>query len=239
MGNKILYTSELLKNSREQFELFDEFFAYNDGDLWTKLAADTNATVAHEGSVGKTRVKLFTGDAIKNNEAAFATTNECFKFIAGKPIMIEAELEFAESATDDAKVAWGLADAIGANFITDAGAVTATDAVMLWKNEDTTTWRFHTEINGSSTSTLSATTAGGSSPQRLRIECMPVSSTVFECRPFVDGVQLKDANGVPIMHRVTLGTATDMDFGAYVKSGAGTSGQETLYVGSMYGAQAK
>lgn len=236
MGNNILNTSEQLRNGRDQFELFDHFWAYNDADLWTKLASDTNATVAHEGP-GRTRVKLFTGDAVKNNECCFATTNECLKFVANQPIMIEGKIEYAESATDDAKVAWGAGDAIGANLITDAGAVAVTDGLLLWKNEDTTVWRFHTEINGTSTSTASTTTAGGASAQTLRIECTPVSSTVFECRPFVDGVQLVDSHNVKIMHRVTLGTATDMDYGVYVKAGAGTSGQETVYVDYLYAAQ--
>lgn len=230
---------DTLVNVREKFEICDDFLYYSDTDLWTKLAADTNATVAHEGDGSRSRVKLFTGDAIKNNEAAFATTVEQFKFIANKEIVIEAKIQFAESATDDAKVAVGMGDAIGANLITDAGAVAVTDGLLLWKNTDETQWRFHTEINGTSTQTLSTTTAGGSSAQTLRIVCKPRSSTVFECRPYVDGVHLVDSNNVPIMHTVTLGTATDMDFGAYVKSGSGTSGQETLYVDYLYASQQK
>lgn len=240
MGAKALRIPAYLHDAREQYAVFDDFDYYVNADRWTVLASDTNATAAHEGSVGKTRVKLFTGDAILNNEAAIATTNEVFKFIANKAIVCEGLIEYAESATDDAKVAFGMADAIGANLITDAGtAVTATDALLIYKTTDSTVWKFHTEINGTSTTTTSATTAGGTSAQTLRIEAVPRSSSVFECRPYVDGVQLKDANGVPIMHTVTLGTATDMDFGAYVKSGSGTSGQETLYVDYLYAAQVR
>ena len=248
MGNKML-AAPTARFNREEYSIFDDFAYYVDADLWTKLAADTNATVAHEGSVGKTRVKLFTGDAILNNEAAIATTNEVFKYIANKAIVAEARIEFAESATDDAKVAFGFADAIGANFVTDAAAITATDAAVIWKTTDDTYWKFHTEIgglankagDGSSTApaaeTVSNTTAGGSSAQTLRIEIVPRSATVFEARPYVDGVQLKTASGIPIMHAIALGTATDMDLGAYVKAGSGTSGQETLYVDYIYAAQ--
>jgi hypothetical protein len=236
MGNKMLFYSAALGSAREQFELFDHFTAYNDADLWTKLASDTNATVAHEGP-GRSRVAIFTGDAVKNNEACFATTHELFKYVANKAIVGEGKIQYAESATDDAKVAFGFADAIAANSITDAGAIAATDAAIIWKTEDSTVWRFHTEINGTSTASVSTTTAGGSSAQVLRIEALPVSATVYEVRPFCDGVQLKDSNGLPIMHRVTLGTATDMDFGVYVKAGAGTSGQETVYVDYLYAAQ--
>ena len=86
------------------------------------------------------------------------------------------------------------------------GAITATDACCIYKLQDTSVWAFHTEINGTATATVSTTAAPGSGAQTLRIEVTPRSSTVFECRPFVDGVQLRDANGNPIMHTITLGT---------------------------------
>lgn len=238
MGNKML-AAPTARFNREEWSIFDDFAYYVDADLWTKLASDTNATVAHEGDSGKTRLKLFTGDAVLNNEAAVRTTNEIFKFTANKAMVAEALIEFAESATDDAKVAFGFGDVIAANWITDAGAITATDAAVIWKTTDSTVWRFHTEINGSSTASVSTTTAGGSSPQTLRIEIVPRSATVFEARPYVDGVQLKDANNIPIKHDITLGTATDMEVGAYVKAGSGTSGQETLYVDYIYAAQVR
>lgn len=251
MGNKLIHRLPDLGNAREQFEVFDEFWNYNDGDLWTKLASDTNATVAHEGSSGATRVKLYTGDAIKNNEACFATTNEIFKYVANRGIELEGLVQFAESATDDAKVAWGIADAIGANLVTDAGAITANDAALIWKTEDSTVWRFHTECNGvqnkkypggstaADASTISTTTAGGSAAQRLSISITPVSATIMRLVPKVDGVALVDSNNVPIVHHIAIASATEMDFGAYVKSGSGTSGQETLYVDYMYGAQVR
>ncbi len=252
MGNKLVVSNLTVTSAREQFELFDEFWNYNDGDLWTKLSADTNATVAHEGSSGATSVKLFTGDSIKNNEACFATTNEQFKYVANKPIEIATMVQFAESATDDAKVAWGIADAIGANFVPDAGGdITANDAAVIWKDTDATVWRFHTECNNvknkkypggsgaSDASTISTTTAGGAAAQRLSISVTPVSSTVMRLVPKVDGVQLVDSNNVPICHHIAIASATEMDYGAYVKSGSGTSGVETLYVEYMYGAQAR
>jgi hypothetical protein len=229
--------------NRYCWELFDEFGNYNDGDLWTKLAADTNATVGHEGDGSRSRVKLYTGDAIKNNECCFATTNEQFKFVAGKEIVVEGRIQYAEVATDDARVAFGLGDAMGANLITDAAAgsqaIAVKDGALIWKQENDTQWRFHTEINNVSTATQSTTVCTGGGVQTLRIECKPISSTVFECRPFVDGAQLRDSSGTPIMHVVTLGTADDMDFGVYLKSGANTSGTETLYVDYMYGKMAR
>lgn len=223
---------------RQKFELYDEFDSYTNADLWTALAADTNTTVAHEGP-GRSRVKIFTGDAILNNEAAVATTNELFKYVAGKEIYGEGLIQYAESATNDANVAFGFVDALAANLITDALAITATDAALIFKTDGSTVWKFHTEINGVSTQSTSTTTAGGSAAQLLRIELIPVSATVYECRPYVDNMPLLDSNGVEIMHRITLGTATDMDFGVYCKAGTGTSGQETVYVDYLYASQVR
>lgn len=242
MGSKLLrpITDSF---SRDEFRLFDDFLSYNDGDLWTKLAADTTATVAHEGP-GRSRIKLavVTSD---NNEAVLATTNELFRYVANKAITAEGLIEYAEGATNVANVAFGFADAMGANLITDNGAgVTATDACLIYKVDGETTWRFHTEINtlanksgdGSSgagtAETVSDTTAGGTTPQTLRIELTPRTSAIFEARPFVDGVQLKTAAGIPIMHAIALGTSTDMDFGIYLKMGSATS--ETLYADYLY-----
>ena len=248
MGAKLLRVPTQLADAREQFEVIDHFPWYVDAHQWTKLAADAGSAVAHEGP-GRSRVKLNTG-ATDNNEACLASTDELFKFVGNKPIIGEWRIEFAEAATDDANIAVGFADAAGANLITDnGGGITATDAILIYKVDGGTKWKVHTEINtlankagdGSSGASdalvQSNTTAGGSSAQVLRIEALPRSSTVFEVRFFVDGVLLKDSNGVAIMHAVALGTATDMDMVAgYVKAGGATD--EILYVDYAYGGQA-
>ena len=233
MGRKILCNNPLLQSGREQFELFDHFVSFTDAQLWTVAVAGTG-TAAHEGP-GRSRIKLFNTAA--NDAAVLATTHEIFKFVASKPLEGECLVNLTDVDTDDGMFAFGFADALAATTLADAtGAVTATDAVLIYKAPDTTVWAFHTEINGSSTATTSATTAGGAD-QVLRIECVPVSSTVFECRPYCDGVQLKTSAGVPIMHRVTLGTATDMDFGAMTKSN--DAADYNVYLDYIYAAQAR
>lgn len=202
--------------SRDEFALFDDFFEFVTGDVWTSAVAGTG-TVTHEGSSGTTRMKLFCTAA--NDAAVLATTHEMFKFRANKAMAAEALIEFTDVDTDDGMVFFGWTDALAATTMADAtGAITATDACCIYKLQDTSVWAFHTEINGTATATVSTTAAPGSGAQTLRIEVTPRSSTVFECRPFVDGVQLRDANGNPIMHTITLGTATEMDFGAMTKS---------------------
>lgn len=201
--------------SRDEFALFDDFDHYITGDAWTGAVA-ANGTVTHEGSAGASRMRLFTTTIA--DAAVLATTNELFKLRGGKSMVAEGLINFTDVNTDDGHVCFGFADALAATTMADTtGAITATDAILIYKLPNTTVWAFHTEINGTAQATVSGTTAGGAD-QTLRIEITPRSSTVFEARPFVDGVQLKDANGVPIMHTITLGTATDMDFGVMTKA---------------------
>lgn len=239
MGSKILRVPDVLTCAREQTTLFDHFTSYTDAGQWTKAVAGTG-TVTHEGDAGRSCMKLFCTAA--NDAAVLPTTDEIFKFIASKAMAFETRVIFTDVNTDDGHVFFGCANAMAATTLADTtGAITATDAIGIYKLPDTTKWAFHTEINTSitgmgsaTTGTTSTTTAGGSSFQTLRIEVIPRSSTVFECRPYVDGVQLIDtASGKPIMHTVTLGTATDMDFGILTKSNH--ANDFSLYCDYLYG----
>jgi hypothetical protein len=220
---------------RDAYVLFDDFNEFVTADVWTSAVAGTG-TVAHDGSVGRSHMELFNTAA--NDAAVLATTHEMFKFIASKAMYCEGRIIFTDVDTDDGMVAFGWADALAATTLADTtGAVTATDAALIYKLPDTTVWAFHTEINGSATATTSGTTAGGTAHQQLAIDIIPRSSTVFEARPFVDGVQLKDSSGNKIMHTITLGTATDLDFGVMTKSN--DAADFSLFVDYLYAAQVR
>lgn len=220
---------------RNAYVLFDDFNEFVTADVWTSAVAGTG-TVAHDGSVGRSHMELFCTAA--NDAAVLATTHEMFKFTAGKAMQCEGRIIFTDVDTDDGMVFFGFADALAATTLADTtGAVTATDACCLYKLPDTSVWAFHTEINGTAAASTSTATAGGSAHQTLRIDLNPVSSTVFECRPFVDGVQLETAAGVKIMHRITLGTATDLDFGAMTKSN--DAADFSVFVDYLYAAQVR
>jgi hypothetical protein len=200
--------------SRDEFVLFDDFNYYVTADLWTAAVAGTG-TVTRPATAGSDIRLLATAD---NDCAVLATTNEMFKFTASKAMQCEAELRIAPPQTNLNSWAFGWADAMAATTVADTtGLIAATDAAVITSVTGGLVLKFHTEINGTATTTTSSTSYVASTSIKLRIEALPVSSTVFELRPFADGVQLKDTSGVPIMHRVTLGTATDMDFGIVYK----------------------
>lgn len=244
MGSKICRIPDVLSIGRDQYGVFDDFVSFTDTQLWTVANVGAGTTLAHEGSVGRSTLKFFTTTAA-NDSAILATTNEIFKFKANKAIFAESRIIFTDVNTDDGFVGFGFADAIAATTMADTtGAITATDACLIYKLPNTTVWAFHTEINGSVTGlgsatigSVSDTTAGGASFQTLRIEIVPRSSTVFEARPYVDGVQLKTSAGTPIMHTITLGTATDLDFGLIHKTGH--TDDFTMYCDYIFAAQVR
>lgn len=206
----------------DQFELFDHFLWYLSPHLWTSLAADTNTAVAIDADGEGGVLSIGTGDATDNNEAGTFTTNELFIYAEDRPFCGEGKIQFTEINTSAANVAFGFADAAGANLLGDDGAGDniANSGALIFKVDGETVWRCATENNGVVTETQSTTTAGGASYQTLRIESRDMGDGTQEVTFFVDGVALKDSNNRPIKHRVTHASATQMDFGVYGKAGA-------------------
>ena len=213
MGSKLLSSPERFF-SRDGYVVFDDFNYEINADLWTVDESDAASTVKWvvPGSIIELLVSVDGEGALIN------TTNELFKLVADKAIVWEARLEHTEVNTDDGNIAVGLCDAM-----TKAVPITTSDAIaipgsgaILYKLKDETEWSFQTEVNGTAVTTASNAETGAISSgtvQTLRVEITPRSSTEFEARPFLDGVQLRDTNGKPIMHVMSVTSATDMDFG--------------------------
>lgn len=229
---------------RETAGHFDDFFWYISPHHWTSLAADATATVACDADGTGGVLQLFT-DTTDNNEAAVRTTNEVILPAAGKPWEVEARLQFAELTNNGANVCFGAMDVMGAaNTIADngTGIVSSFYGAAIYKLDGGTVWRCATSagaLSSTGTDTASTTTAGGSAYQVLTIRGLPVGRAgVSEVTFFVNGVQLCDANGRPIKHDLTHGSAgtADLDVGAYGKTG--TSGEAlTVNVDYLYHAQ--
>lgn len=232
---KTLQNTGVLQRARQQHEVFDDFHWYITAHTWASLAADTNAAVAHTDAAGGI-LSIVTGDATDNNEAGVFTATEGFKFAADAPIYAEAKIQYSEHNTNAANVAFGFADAAGANLITDNGAgITAGSAALIYKVDGGTVWLCHLECNGTTVTGTSTTTAGGSSYQVLGIEIMAVDGTNVEATFYCDGQPLRDSNNRPIKLRVAYASSTEMDFGVYGK--AGGASVHTVLVDYLYAAQ--
>ena len=235
MGSKITRTP-LRYFSRDEFAVFDDFDTFVDGEKWTIFDTPTSASVTHEGS-GRGRMKLFA--SVDNEDAAIATTHELFRFVANKAMVAEASIQFTQIQTSTEGIAFGFADAFGDGLHGDdaAGIVVNDSAALIYKLSGAAVWRFHTEVGGTVVDTVSVTATDSGNEQNLRIEITPRSSTVFNARPFVDGVQLRDSEGVPIRHDVTIPTSTDMDLGLYLIGGH--VDDTTLYTDYLFGSQVR
>jgi hypothetical protein len=209
----------------------DDFMEYTSGDIWTSLAADAGVTAPAEGDSEWGRVQMATG-ATDNNEVMVRSTNEVLLFQADGSFCFLSHIQYTEANTDDANVAVGLADAAGANLLSDDGGGDNINSsgVLIFKVDGETVWRCACEINGTVKETQSEQTAGGASYQELMILGKPVDGTNYEFTYFLDRLPLTDAtHHKQIKHTLAYASATEMRVVAgYVKAGGANS--ETLNI---------
>lgn len=233
MGNKL--TQHVESNfSRDQFEVFDDFVNFTDTDLWTVAVVGTG-TAAHQGP-GRSNFQLFS--TADNDAAVLATTHELFKLAANKNIVAECgRVNITRPGTNNDGFAFGFADAMAATLVADdgGGIVIANEGATIDFIESETVWSLTSEMDTTQTRTASTTSVSGT--QTLRLEISWMSSTEYQVRGFVDGVCLRDSSGEEICHTVTLGTATDMDFGAVYKGHDAADG--TCLIDYVYAAQVR
>lgn len=235
----ILQMTPTLRLAAQQFELFDDFLWYISPHMWTSLAADGGVTAPAivTGGVGG-QVTMASGTT-DNNEVAVISTNGVFKMADSKPIVFEAKVQFTEAATNAANVFAGLSSLAAANQLADDGAGpaagTSQSTIGIYKVDGETVWRTVSQKATTQTATKTTTTAGGSSFQKLRVECQPVDATNCEVTYYVDDVLLRDTNGYPIKDLVAYSSAAAMKAVVYLKGGSTTS--ETLLCDYAYAAQ--
>ncbi len=215
------------------YSIFDDFFWYVITHMWTSLINDATTTMDINAGYAGGAVLLYT-DTTDNNEVAIATVQKNFKDLADKPLGCEILLKYSEGATNKANIAAGFCSVMStANTLVDngAGMVTTYDGHVIYKVDGETVWRCGSSRGTTQYTTTSSTTAGGTTAQRLRIEIQPEDATTCTVRYYVDDVQLRDTNGVPIVHTQLLGSAAAMQVGVAVKTGG--SNAESVYVDSI------
>ncbi|MGZ3316614.1 MAG: hypothetical protein ACXU95_04850 [Isosphaeraceae bacterium] len=215
---------------KDCYGFFDDFFWYVITHNWTSLKADATTTMDIDASYAGGRVLLYT-DTTDNNEVAIGTTQKNFKDLANQPMVFEAKIQYAEGATNKANVCAGFCSVMtSANTLVDngGGMVTTYDGHVIYKIDGETVWRCGSSRGTTQYTTTSTTTAGGTNPQVLRIESQPEDSTTITTRYYVDDVQLRDTNGIPIVHTQLLASAAAMQAGVAAKTGG--SNAESIYV---------
>jgi hypothetical protein len=218
--------------SRDAFEVFDDFNEYVSTDLWTDIQTDATSTAAlADGQLSI--LKLLT--SADNESTLLHTTYEIFQFVTLKALYAETWVKFLDvgTYTNESAYLFGFADAFALDLIDDGGAaLTLNDSgAVIFKKSGAgvdgagEAWCFQTEIGGAAVTSTSTTVPAGtaavaSAYTRLAIDVVPLSATVFQARPFVDGKQLIDStSGALIQHDITLGTSTAMQLGFEITGG--------------------
>ena len=222
---KLLELWDGLRNRREFFE-HDDFLWYISPHLWTSLAADAGASVA----VGNTTagVNVMTTGAVQENECAFATTNKVFLFAAEKPLLYETSLQISEANTNKAEPCIGFSSVMNtANMMQDAlaGPAASFSGAILYKTGGNLNWSFRVSIGSTNQDIATQHPVGDSAFHKYRIEIREGSqgTALLEAVPFIDGQQMLDANGKPVKLSFAFTSAAQMQAGAYLKAGSGSS----------------
>lgn len=236
---KLLELPEQVLLGKREYGFFEDFLDFVSGDLFTDTSGDTGAAVANVDAAGG-QVTLTTGGT-DNNECYLLTTKEPLKIADDKPIVFGARLKFSEANTDDANVAAGVMNAVGADSIVDNGAGLKTNfsGAAFYKVDGGTNWKvmasdgatqsWNVELTAANSLDKVAKVAASSAFQDLRIEIMPISSTKAEVRFFIDDTLVyKFAD-------VTFANATEMN--AFVGNKAGGANSEVCTVDYVYAYQ--
>ncbi len=228
---------------RRTMLLFDDFQEYasgvSNGCGWTTVTAGGGTAAVNDGNGGI--LTLAPTDSTLNREVYVKGSHQLFTFAANQPMMCEAFLQYSEANTNKANIAFGFMSSVGAASMQDNTGEPKTNfsGAVIYKVPGGTQWKTCSSIGTTQTVSQSDTTAGGSAYVRLRIEVMPVSSTLAEVTYYVNGIQLKTSGGRPgtslIKDQMTYTGALSMAVFMCCKNGSTTA--ESLlvdYVGCEY-----
>lgn len=199
---------------------------------WKVIATDDGSGTISDAAKGLLSLTPSDTTVADNDEIYLCSQAEIFKLAADCPILAQCLIQYSEANTDDANVAFGLADAVAANLIVDdgAGMKTSGEMIAIYKVDGGTVWKVVTSHSSTQTISTSTKTAGGSSYQTLQIEVVPQQGSIAECTFKVDGTYLIDSTTLkPIKHRIDFSTSpTDMQLFVGLKQGSANA--ETLLV---------
>ena len=223
---------------------YDDFESENTA-RWTTTATDSGTSTVGAGIGGFITLAPSDG-TVADNDEIYLLTQEVFMFVNDRPIIVEAMIKWTEANTDDANVAFGLMDAVGANSILDDGAGPKADysGAVFFKVDGGTTWSVEnsdsttqktTDLDGTqpamqgSNATGTAQTASGGSFQRLRIEWLPKTSTKADVMFYVDGVL--------VAKHVDQAYANATEAALFVGAKNGGANNEAIVVDYVFGYQ--
>lgn len=230
MANILRFPNNLAQ--LEQFGVYSDFTDVRNDDTWVDTITDTGTITVGDAARGIVTLTPSDGTVADNDEAYLANAKEVFLIDDGKPMYAVCSLQYTEANTDDANIAFGFMNAVGANAIIDdgAGLKVSGDTIGIYKVDGGTVWKCVSTVNGATATVSTSTkTAGGASYQKLEIEVVDFTGTQMKCVFKVDGIPLKDSTtGADIVHTISVASATEVQVFVGVKNGS--ANLETLLV---------
>jgi hypothetical protein len=237
MTRKARYTAPLF--DLDTLVLANEEFV-NDVDttVWTVTASDAGTGLVGDDARGVLTLTPADGTVTDNDEIYALKPNSCAIFAASRPLYFRCRLQFTETAAGVYNAACGFGSAVAANFIVDNGGGLRTSGcyAAIEKRDGETQWRLSVRNGTGNASTLSTATAGGANYQTLEVAVEDFDATTMVVTGFVDGVRMKDSNGVPIRLTVAVAGAVTMAPFVGAKLGAITN-NDLLLVDLVYAHQ--
>ncbi len=226
MASILRFPTELLQI--DKFGVFSDFMGDQSDtdfiDLITDLSSGSGLVVGDE--VGGVMTMSIT-DATDNDEMSLYSANEVFLHANNKPIYAISRVQYSEGNTNAANFAGLLlANAPVADTLVDnGGGLRTTGSVFgIYKVDGETVWRCRSGCNGTNTTSVSTTTAGGTAYQVLEIEIADYTTLACQVTFRVDGKALLDSTtGKPIVHTVLYASATEMALAFCGKNGSTTA----------------
>lgn len=213
-----------------------EDFDKDQTDLdWVDTITDSGTVTIDDAANGLAVLVPSDGTVADNDEAYFATSNEVFLPVNGKPFIIGGYVKWTEANTDDANIGFGVANAPAANLLIDnGGGIRASGTLAaIYKVDGETAWRCTSRNQSDVTISLSNQSSTSTGYQYLEIEFTEFTSTSCkvhfrfgtnpnDASPLIDSTTLK-----PIVHTMLYASATEMAAFFAVKNGG--ANLETLY----------
>jgi len=199
MGNLLIDDVGAQLGLHRQHGFFEDFDHVVSADRWTKIATDSGTLTVGDAAGGVITLAPSDGTVADNDEVYLHTTAELFLFAAGKPLFVEARIQYAEVNTDDANVLFGLMNAPAANHLQDNGGGPAASysGAVFFKEDGQTVWTVENSISTTQKTTQLtaansldgvAKTAGGASYTVLKIEVIPHGGGSMDISFWIDNI---------------------------------------------------
>lgn len=201
---------------RQQEQFIENWLYYASAQEWTLTTADSATAalqVATAGNQGGNMLVSAAG-ATANDEAYLFLTTSRFIFADGATFSVKGKVKFAQAATNNAAIHFGLMSAPAANTIVDTTGVpkSSFSGAIIYSKAGSLYWQGGCSVGTALQSTASNKVAGGTLAQELRID-IKCTNGVADIQYFVDEEALLDESTAwsqPIKHSLTYSGAVAM-----------------------------